>query len=204
MAEGDLVVTELRGNQQGADNLGQWIELYVAAERQVDLRGLRVLVYGPQGSLEAPIDRPIVVRDELLAEPGTYVTLGHHESFDVPSYIDYSFFGDYFTDPTEDDEDFDTDIPLDFERLSPLQTRDLPGNGGRIDIEACEVLVDRFVYSGLPERGTLTLDGSLTPEGKSNDDPNNLCVDQTEVERAPGTQDVGLPGTPQEANRPCP
>lgn len=64
-----------------------------------------------------------------------------------------------------------------------------------VDVEACGVLIDRAVYDVLPDMGTYSLGGE--PSADNNDLPVKWCTDATNVS---GT----YPGTPGEANIPCP
>jgi hypothetical protein len=85
LAEGSLVVTELRGAQAMAEpDQSQWIELYNASGGAVDLRGLHVRVRKVDGSGE---DR-IIVREPVSVAAGDYVVIGI--GFDQPAHVDYA------------------------------------------------------------------------------------------------------------------
>ncbi len=201
---GDLVITEIRGPQQGGDTLGQWIELYNAGDSEVDLRGLRLAFINRQGVRVN--DRPILVRAlELSMAPGDYVTLGHHDPMPLPAYVDYTFITDYFSEPADASGDTEDETgDLGFGPVAERRPRDLL-SAGRIEIEACGVLIDSFAYSELPSLGTLSLDGALDPDAEANDDPVNHCVDDAEPPPDPEmpVTGLGVPGTPQGANRSC-
>lgn len=206
LGEGDLVITEIRGPQTGGDNRGQWIEVFNASDEAVDLRGLRLEFYDLQGKQPAP-GRPMIVRtEEVLVEPGGYVTFGHHEPDRVPEFIDYSFITDYFTVPSLDSEEVETllELGLEPEDFEDRAAKDLV-SAGRIDLVACGELIDRVRYESLPSAGTLSLDGRLDPSAEDNDDAANFCIDDAEEDLEPGAPQlyIGLPGTPQEENRPC-
>ncbi len=206
LSEGELVITEIRGPQTGGDNRGQWFEVYNASDRAVDLRGLRIEFYNLQGARPAPA-RPILVRAEAFsAQPGQYVTFGHHDPAVLPDFVDYTFINDYFGTPSLDadellallelglePEDFEDRLPKDLER------------GGRIDLVACDVLIDRVRYTSLPSEGTLSFDGDLEPDAEDNDQPENFCTDEAEEVLEPGEPRnfIGLPGSPQEENPAC-
>ncbi len=197
--EGDLVITEIRGPQTGGDTRGQWFEVYNATDRTVDLRGLRVNFYDLQGARQ-PGDRVIVVRAaELLVDPGAYVTLGHHDPAKLPAFVDATFIVDYFRAVEDADED-----DLGFGDTAERRPRDLVP-AGRIELEACDTVIDSLSYRALPDEGTLSFDGSLEPDAEANDDEKNFCVDSDAEVLEPGEPQlyIGLPGTPQEANRPC-
>jgi hypothetical protein len=172
------VVTEIRGS---GGTYGQWIELLVATEEPIDLRGVQLWLRRPSGGDSVRI----VVRETLPAEPGQLVVLGHHEPDEVPEWVDYSFFGDFFA-TSEDDP-------------TPLGPRDLYP-AGVLQVVACGQDVDRVVYPELPAEGTWALDGELPPDDVVNDDVQRWCNDAFD----PGVAgEIGLPGTPGAPNRPC-
>jgi len=206
VAEGELVITEIRGPQTGGDNRGQWFEVYNASDRTVDLQGLRIEFYNLQGALPPP-GRPILVRAEALSvQPEQYVTFGHHDSAILPAFVDYTFINDYFGDPNLDDDEIITllELGLEPEDFGDRLPKDLE-RGGRIDLVACDVLIDRVRYTSLPREGTLSFDGVLEPDAEDNDDLENFCTNEAEEELMPGEPRtfIGLPGTPQEENPAC-
>jgi hypothetical protein len=173
LGTGDLVFSELRGKQTGTDTWGQWIELYNTTAGEISLLGVTLNIRKLDGSGE----RDIVVRDRTVSVAGQdYIVLGRH-SDELPDHVDYGYEDDYSSDLYAD---------------------------AIIQLYACEVLVDQLVYHDLPSEGTLAFDGSLTLTAVSNDEESNWCVDATEPPASDGgTTQVGLPGTPGEANRPC-
>lgn len=206
VSEGELVITEIRGPQTGGDNRGQWFEVYNATDRVLDLRGLRIEFYNLQGALPPP-GRPVLVRaEDLVAEPGEYITFGHHDPLNLPEFVDYSFITDYFTTPTLTDEDeaLLLEFGLSPEDLGGRQPKDIE-RSGRIDLVACDVLIDRVRYENLPAEGTLTFDGDLEPDAVDNDDLENFCTDEAEEELMPGEPRnfIGLPGSPKQENPAC-
>ncbi len=206
VAEGDLVITEIRGPQSGGDNRGQWFEVYNASDRPVDMRGLRIEFFDLQGG-RVPPGRPILVRgEEVVVEPGEYITFGHHEPDRVPPFVDYTLIIDFFTVPTLDDDEVMTllELGLEPEDFEDRTARDFE-DSGRIDLIACDVLIDRLRYENLPREGTLSLDGSFEPDAEANDNAANFCVDNAEEQLEPGEPQIyfGLPGTPQEENVAC-
>ncbi len=206
VAEGELVITEIRGPQTGGDNRGQWFEVYNASDRAVDLRGLRIELYNLQGAL-APPARPILVRGEdVVVQPDEYVTFGHHDPAALPEFVNYSFITDYFTSPSlNEDEVLELlDLGLEPEDFGGRQPKDLE-RSGRIDLVACDALIDRVRYEDLPREGTLSFDGALRPDAVDNDELENFCTNEAEEELAPGEPRnfIGLPGSPQEENPAC-
>jgi hypothetical protein len=166
VAEGELVVTEIRGAQSPEPGYGEWIEIYNASPDAVDLTGLRV-------SLTKLVDGTaagsFVLRSGALeVAPGGYFVLGRFRRGEEPSYIQYGYANDY--------------------------NADLPG-GAAVDIESCGVLVDRMIYRSLPSEGTYTLNGAIEPpEDAENDNEDSWCVDLIEDGDTPTMGIRGTPG----------
>jgi hypothetical protein len=176
---GDLVVTELRGS---GGTYGQWMEVQNTTDEPMDLRGLQLVLQRPSGGGRVRI---VVRADALPVDDGAFAVLGHHEPDEVPEFVDYSFFGDFFA--TSDDDP------------TPLGPRELY-DSGVLDVMACGDVIDRVAYPPLPDAGSWALDGRLQPDDLVNDDLQAWCVDDFD----PGaTDEIGLPGTPGETNRPC-
>jgi hypothetical protein len=185
LLDGDLVLTELRGAQSGGnDTYGQWIELYNRSGQALDLRGVQVHISRLDGS---GYEALIVRAPELLVEPGDYIVLGHHDPARRPEFVDYSFFGDFFSRSTEGN----------------LQARSLY-ESGIVEVLSCGERIDRIVYRGLPPLGTYAFDGALEPDHKENDNEAAWCVDDDDTPPEGPQTDIGIRGTPGEANRPCP
>lgn len=91
--EGDLVVSELRGPQEGADSFGQWIEVYNAGEQPVDLYGLRVTFVPSDGS---DLIALLIRREGAEVGPGEFAVLGAQDDERRPEHVDYGF-GDELT-----------------------------------------------------------------------------------------------------------
>ena len=173
LAEGDLVITELRGPQDGNDSFGQWIELFNAGDTEADLLGLRVDIVPLDGRDPTIV---LVRNEDVFVAPNEYVVLGNHNDNNLPEYVDYGW-------------------------ALTSSSRDLFQNAF-IEVSACDVLVDRMLYRGLPTVGTLSLDPSFEPSAKRNDDETAYCVDAADA--PPGeVTGFGQPGTPGEENRPC-
>jgi hypothetical protein len=185
MAPGDLVVTELRGYQGGSYR--QWLELYNASDATLALYGVRLVFTKVDG--KSPVG--FVIRDEdLEVEPGGYVVIGGGDPASE-DYIDYDYTPDYHVEPDKDDPPG-----------TPLDPRDLYG-AAVLEVFACDVLVDVVLYKSLPTEGTLALDGASAPDAAANDDSDEgWCVDVS-VGEGPQTE-IGLRGSPGEANPPCP
>ena len=173
-APGDLVVTEIRGPQTGADSYGQWIELYNATDRPIDLAGVSLTLRRLDGSG----DFRFMVRDpEARVEPRAYAVLGGARAEDKP-FVTYDF------------------------------TDDASGNfyaAALLDLYTCEARVDAMLYRALPSVGTLSLDGAREPDAAANDDADvGWCTDDAPPAPGEPITELGVRGTPGEANRPCP
>jgi hypothetical protein len=166
---GDLVITELRGEQTGGDTYGQWIEVYNATGAVLDLHGAIVDLRSIDGGTRLRL----LVRRPLPVGPRGYVVLGDvRDGADRPAHIDYGFGGDFTA----------TVFPA----------------AGAVSISACGAAADEVIYTA-PTAGTRSL-GLSPPTASGNDDAAAWCTDAT-----PGDDptQLGLPGTPGEANRPC-
>jgi hypothetical protein len=111
----------------------------------------------------------VLVRRSVEIAAAGYVTLGLVGDAMRPDYIDYGMSGDFHT--------------------SFLAA-------AVVDVESCDVRIDRATYDVLPAMGTYSL-GTTPPSADNNDLPTNWCTDATNLA---GT----YPGTPQQANLPCP
>jgi hypothetical protein len=169
LAVGDLVVTELRGDQEGA-TYGEWIELYNASGETLALTGLEVRLRRLDGGAE----ETILVRGSGLEVPaGAYVTLGDFVTGDEPAHIDYGFAPDLGSAL------FDS---------------------GAVEVFACGELIDTAIYRNLPTAGTWAY-GLAPPTADGNDDEEAWCTDDRDD---PVDPELGIRGTPQEENPPCP
>jgi hypothetical protein len=91
VVSGDLVVTEIRGAQSGADTYGQWIEIYNATGRELDLRGLHLSFRRIDGGAEATV----IVRKSVVAAPRSYVVIGKGDTAIPRPHVDYSMGTDF-------------------------------------------------------------------------------------------------------------
>lgn len=191
--EGDLVLTEIRGPQEGVDTRGEWFEIFNATDELLDLEGLRGELVNLKGSLE--ID--FIVRDSLAVPPGGYVVLG--SLADPPPEVDYSFNADFAVDPSIEDSDGTLVIPQNVDS----DPRELFANA-RVELWACNQRIDSVIFAELPALGTYSLDGALAPDAEGNDDARRWCTNDAEAPTTGPQTELGLPGSPGEANPPCP
>ncbi|MCA9682202.1 MAG: lamin tail domain-containing protein [Myxococcales bacterium] len=195
---GELVISELRFDQEGSDSFGHYIELYNAAGSAVDLRGLVLRLRSSSGD-----ELELFVRDELDIGPGEYLVIGPGDPEAPDPWIDYAVGWDISGgDPAEDR------YPDDLLRFS----------AAFIEIEACGRIIDQTYYDlaaltgdpGIKPEGTLACGNADSPPsadanddipGKDND--SCWCIDAMEADPDQPLFGVGLPGSPGRPNR-CP
>lgn len=175
LAEGDLVITEIRGPQDGLNRPGQWFELKNATDRAIDLRGLELRIRKRDGSQPSSEFRGVVlIRSAATVPPGSYFVIGSGFPETMWPTTDYAAGAD--------------------------MEKDIPDDGGVVDLLSCGESVDRLIYDSLPTTGTLQLDGDVEPDDAANDIPANLCVDARLSE---DPNNPGAPGSPGERNPAC-
>lgn len=168
VAVGGLVVTEVRGPQMMADPADhEWIELYNASGKALDLEGIRIRFRRKDGSNEIPV----IVRESVSAPADSYVVLGLFlNDANRPAYVNYGFASDF--------------------TQSWLAA-------AAIDVESCGVRIDRATYDVLPKQGTFSFTGAKTPETNDNDDLRNWCINGAMTGTAyPGTPQGANPACP--------
>lgn len=150
VAVGGLIVTEVRGPQMPADPAnGEWIEIYNASGKAIDLEGIRVRFRRKDGSSEIPV----LVRESVTAPADAYVVLGLFlNDANRPPHVNYGFASDY------------TESWL---------------AAAAVDVESCGVRIDRATYDALPKAGTFSFTGAKAPEANDNDDLRNWCTNTT-------------------------
>lgn len=177
---GDLVISELRDDQEGNDVVGEYIELHNASGRALDLQGVRIRQIARNGE-----QHELLIRESLEVAAGGFVVIGPSPK----NWVDYAL-----------SEDAELASPLiqygagfyEVESCDEL-------------IDEVEIGVD-----GLPTMGTLACgDGQTPPDAAANDHAVDLsdagcwCVDAEPAEPSFQYPGIGLPGTPGSANR-CP
>ncbi len=90
VGEGELVITEIHGPQSGEDGYGEWIEIYNATSRTIDLSGLSVSLTKLDGSTQTKF----VVRNATTIAPAGYAVFGKQIAGDEPSHVDYGYISD--------------------------------------------------------------------------------------------------------------
>jgi hypothetical protein len=178
---GDLVVTEARGDQSGTDGYGEWLEIYNASAGEVDLAGLELRLRRIDGSASGTV----LVREALPAAAGDYVVLGRFASGAEPDHVDQGWLLPCAGSASGCDEPW------------------LDGglyDAAAVELYARDTLIDRAIYRDLPSTGSWALDGASVPSAADNDDEDRWCADQTTDAQTP---ELGIRGTPGEANPPC-
>lgn len=162
---GDLVVSEVRGEQTGADTYGQWLEIYNATAGDLDLEGLHVVLTRVDGGASADV----IVRRSVPVSAGGYVVLGEVPDPPASPDFDYVSYG----------------MGTDF--TSAWYT------AAKIDLTANDVVIDSVQYTSLPTVGTWSL-GVTPPDATANDDPSNWCADTTPGTDTTKLGSPGTPG----------
>lgn len=92
---GDLVITEVFADAKappggsGTDEGKEWFEIYNAADRPVELKGLTITHSRPDGTKAASH-----VMDDVTIAPGQFFTLGNTTPDLLAPYIDYGYSAD--------------------------------------------------------------------------------------------------------------
>lgn len=174
---GELVISELRGPQTGDDSFGNYLEVYNAAGKTVDLEGMFVRVRSAGGDV-----REFFVRESVEVAANGYAVIGGKLVEEQPNWMDYAIGTD-------------------------TSARFLDYKSAFVELEACDETIDEVFYatSTLPTLGTLACGNDQSPpSAEDNDDAEAgcWCTDAGEADGQP-LFGVGLPGTPGGANR-CP
>lgn len=212
--QGDLVITEIRGEQSDGDTLGQWVEVFNASSRAVDLRGVGLRITPLDGAQESRV----LVRESLVVQAGEYAVLGRDvfcfttsaatgESREANDEREIGSDGEPVTDSVcESLPPPNSDYNAGFDFTKQITAT---GAGAFLDLEACGAQVDRVEYrrDDLARNGTSSFDGAREPNATDNDRVGGAewCFDETPPDPDAGPiTELGNPGTPGEANRPCP
>ena len=199
---GELVISELRGNQAEADTFGHYVEIYNAAGKTVNLEGLRLRLREAGGD-----ELSVLVRDPIELPAGGYAVIapgGDEIENSLPNWADYGVGWDISGgNPTPDPDD-----PNDVLRYPD----DLLRYGSAfVELEGCGgELIDVMFYGDaglgsreLPGAGTLACGNATTAPNASDNDNANAgcwCVDDQDAGDQP-LFGIGLPGSPGAANR---
>jgi hypothetical protein len=165
---GQLVFSEIRGEQAGVDTFGQWIEIHNTGERAVEMTGLRVRLTQLDGSNEVWL----TVREPgLTVDASGFFVMGRFPAGTEPDHVDYGYASDFESD------------------LYPA--------GGLLELYVCNELVDTVIFRDLPETGSLAFDGEAPLTAESNDEEALWCNDDADVNQDPNETGIpGTPGAP--------
>jgi hypothetical protein len=147
---GGFVVTEIRGDQDPDDDLGQWVELYNASGAEQDLIGLHLRLR----SLGGTTDDVVIVRRSVVVAAGGYAVIGLGSDADGvrPDAIDYGAGGD---------------------------AGSVMPPSGAVDVDGCAGGTEQLLYdNGLPAAGTYSL-GLSPPSATGNDAESAWCTNPT-------------------------
>jgi hypothetical protein len=84
---GDVVLTELLPDPEGADTGQEWMEVHNPGRSAVDLRGLLLYAARADGSQE----RAYLFEESVPVEPKGYVVLGDVRSESLPAHVSHSY-----------------------------------------------------------------------------------------------------------------
>jgi hypothetical protein len=182
---GELVISELRGPQDGQDSFGDYLEVYNAAGKTVDLQGMTVRLRSAGGD-----ELEFFVRESIEVDAGSYAIIGPGLPDDRPDWIDYGVGWD-ISGGNVDNGDYPQDV---MRYVSAF-----------VELEACEEIIDEMFYAvdTIPKLGTLACGNAETPpSAEANDDSEAgcWCNDIAEADGQP-LFGLGLPGSPGGPNR---
>jgi hypothetical protein len=86
---GDLVITEVMPNPEGADEGKEWFEVYNATSATIDLRGVTLVYSRADGT-----SRKTHVIESASIDAGEYMVFGGIIEVAMPAYMDYAYAGD--------------------------------------------------------------------------------------------------------------
>lgn len=129
---GDLVVTEIRGEQTGEEDGDQWFEVRNQTGIELELHGTVVDLLSIDGNTR----QRMLIRRSLPVAAGGYAVLGVLPEAERLDHMDYGFGADYETEADG------TVFP----------------SAGAVTVTGCAVELDRVVFDDLPTTGTLALD----------------------------------------------
>lgn len=184
---GELVISELRGPQSGQDSFGDYIEIYNAAGKTVDLQGLTVRLRSAGGD-----EIELFVREPFELDAKGYAVIGPGLPDDRPDWIDYGIGWD-ISGGNPDTGDYPQAL--------------LSYTSAFVELEACDEIIDEmfFPVGAIPSLGTLACGNAESPPSADANDDSEAgcwCNDAGDSGGQP-LFGIGLPGSPGGPNR-CP
>ncbi len=171
---GDLVITEVMANPDGADKGLEWFEVYNPTDEEIDLTGVLLRFRKADGSGEK-IHR---IRDTVIG-PGAYLVFGDADpnpEVTPPDHVDYAYGSD-------------------------LGGSGLANGGGELSVGCGTSFLDRIIYEENDDGVSKAYDGTREPDAVGNDDLSAWCDSATEyAPNALGTP--GAPNDPCYSEQP--
>ena len=146
---GDLVITEVMANPEGADATNEWLEIYNTTTTEFNLEGLQVHV----ASQAQTSEEMYVFPSTMTIKPNQYLVVGNTDATPLPVYIDYSYGN----------------------ALGMLRNSDALIELRCTET----AIVDVVSYTTTVEGKSIQLDGAMSPDAIANDNPNNHCASIT-------------------------
>lgn len=210
LTAGDLLLTEVRGNQSGLDTWGQWIELFNPTPVPLEAGGLVVRIWNqtPNGcskpstncacSCDSAIDENCQgfcqCTEDMDCGTSEYCQAGACNDYGEVTLLDSGLVvapGGYLAVGRFPDYDRPDHVDFGWEAQFTSNLYD----HARMELWTCdtqgnEVLVDQVTWEDLPSAGTWSFDGTT------------WCINDEDPGYT-GDLAIGLPGTPGEANPQC-
>lgn len=169
---GDLVITEVLADvgaptgSSGADEGGEWFEVYNATSRSLELEGLTIEHGRPDAEGNA-IERHVL--GAMTIGSGEYVVFGNALSDLLPDHVDYGYA----------------------DALGGLYNTD----GGRLALRCGTALIDDAVYAETAAGRSYALDGIAAPDYLVNDEATSWCETERDNALEYEPANYGTPGS---------
>lgn len=147
---GDLVITEVMANPDGADKGLEWFEVYNPTDAEIDLSGVLLRFRKVDGSGE----KIHQVQDTVIG-PGEYLVFGDADPEAPPEHVNYGY-GD------------------------ELGASGLTNSGGELSVACGSSAIDIVLYEESDDGVARTFDGIREPDAAGNDDLEAWCGAATE------------------------
>lgn len=145
---GDLVITEVFPDADGADEGKEWFEIYNAGTQNVDLDGVVLLASQDTGQ-----DEVSHTMSSQIINAGEYLVVGGVAQDLRAAWVDYGYGAD----------------------LRVGSSRGLPNADGRLAISCGGTMIDEMTYGASTSGKSLELDGTRAPDYNQNDDRMLWC-----------------------------
>lgn len=162
---GDLVVTEMMVDPEGADAGLEWFEIHNATSTAIELEGVELVYAKADGTSR----KTHAITRSLTIEPGDYLVVG----------------GVLDEIATQSDADH-----LDYGYADGLG--DFTTTGGYLAIEVGQAVIDEVWYDTATSGASRAFDGAFSPDAVANDEVGRWCDTRTEFD---GPTFLATPGT---------